>query len=127
MSDTFHWVIPPDISVELPLIFAYYDDETEVEEPLDLTGWTAKFTLRARDEQTDALELTSSPHLGLVITPLTGTVTVTITLEQAAALSPDRAATPPRAGRYAAKLVLKPSSGDFGISKTGYVEFEAWP
>jgi hypothetical protein len=55
---------------------------------IDLSGYTARMTLRADFEATTALlSLTSSPAAGLVVTGASGLVTVTITNTQTAALT----------------------------------------
>ena len=54
---------------------------------IDLSGYTARMTLRTDYEATSSLLALTSPSGGLVITGASGLVTVTITATQTAALA----------------------------------------
>lgn len=53
----------------------------------DLTGWSARMMIRAKVADASPLLSLTSPSGGIVITAATGTVTVTLTAAQTAALA----------------------------------------
>ena len=56
--------------------------------PIDLTGYSAKMELREQSSSPNPAALTlTSPSGGIVITPLTGTLAITMTTAQTNALS----------------------------------------
>lgn len=54
--------------------------------PINLTGYTAAMQVRQQYSSADADLTLTSPSGGIVITPLTGVVTITMTAAQTAAL-----------------------------------------
>ncbi len=56
--------------------------------PVDLTGYTARMQLREQSSSPNPADLTlTSPSGGIVITPLTGTLVITISTAQTSALT----------------------------------------
>jgi hypothetical protein len=62
-----------------------YKDSTGA--PINLTGYTAALQVRQQYSSVDADLTLTSPSNGIVITPLTGVVVVTMTATQTAALA----------------------------------------
>lgn len=62
-----------------------YKDSTGA--PINLTGYTAALQVRQQYSSVDADLTLTSPSNGIVITPLTGVVVVTMTAAQTAALA----------------------------------------
>ena len=54
--------------------------------PIDLTGYTARMQVRPKFGSDNAVLTLSSPSSGIVITPLTGTLALTATTVQTAAI-----------------------------------------
>jgi len=61
-----------------------YTDSTGA--PINLTGYTAAMQVRQQYNSTDADLTLTSPNGGIVITPLTGVIVITMTATQTASL-----------------------------------------
>lgn len=76
------------------VVIGWYDPlpgaprKPDLDNPVDITGYTARVQIRARpgDTGTPLLALTSSPPAGLTIDPTAGTVTVHATPAQTAGM-----------------------------------------
>jgi hypothetical protein len=107
-------------SFEADFIWADVDDETGVETPIDLTGYSATMAIRKSDADENILTLTSSPAAGLTITAGDGQVTVRLTAAQMTTLAED-------GGRHAFKIDLTVGGADPVRMTAGQIHSQPWP
>jgi hypothetical protein len=75
--------ITMDQGAQWTLTVVYEDNNGN---PIDLTGYTAKMQLRKKFDSATSVLTLESPSSGIVITPLTGTISLTATTAQMLAI-----------------------------------------